>query len=408
MNCTNNSTPPEQHAFERHFMIPLLITGGTCLILNGSVLAFFIKRRHQHLKNTYQVFVLLLAITGILIGLATSLNAVRDAHPLLEKSKTLCILQTILFINGFVLSLLQAFLISLQRFLAVRKTTPVGNVFLYRYRYYLCLATWTIVVAITVGCLSPPEGEEIDVCLSAFVYQGNSQVVKIVVGCTAFILVSTLVLYCYTLRHLWAKHNQMQVIRSIVKPVNYRINSNVQPSFQTASGNTETQKSKEDENERVRGKTSKVEKTNTRNAISKMVLDLKTYVVDTDGKKLEESGITTEKIRKIVQRPRAHTWVRWEESSTTVAMHLCDRPLTRAKKHKTSKSIVLVSILISLLSVFAGPIVFIFLFDNIPLYVNGIALCVSSINSTINPVLYCWRTLDLLKNLKNLFRVYVH
>lgn len=244
MDWNLNNTSSFNESFEEENIkvnIPVLISvsviGFLSVILNGGVFILVIKTSEIR-SNPYHFLVMMLSVSDFFVGLANVFICPRILIPSLHKSKILVVVQTFMLTNGLYLSLLQIFLISLQRFTVICTEQWNRYVFCGNRKYIVCIMSWILVVTSNVSLVSPPDREynRFNDRFVSFVYSGRFVAFSFYNRLlTLTLLVSTLSLYFITIGYVIKNYkkvrptiqlrpNQMPVVTITVREANCQQN----------------------------------------------------------------------------------------------------------------------------------------------------------------------------------------
>lgn len=219
MNWSLTNTSLFNESFEKDNVqmdIPVLVSvsviGFLSLTLNGGVFIFVIKTAEIR-SNPYHFLVMMLSVSDFFVGLSNVFIFPRILNlSSMHTSRVLVVAQTFMMTNGLYLSLLQIFLISLQRFTVVCTQQWNRYVFCGNRKYVVCIISWLLVVTSNVSLVSPPDRDynrSKDRFVS-FVYSGRFVAFSFYNRLlTLSLLVSTLSLYFITTRHVIKNYNQV-------------------------------------------------------------------------------------------------------------------------------------------------------------------------------------------------------
>lgn len=226
-SSSSNSSVVEEDKIQlvTPLLVCVVIIGFLSQILNGGVFILVIRQKTIR-RNPYHFLVLMLSVSDYLIGLSNVCIGPGIIFPYLHKCGTLVVIQIFLLTNGLYLSLLQIFLISLQRYLVICKEKWNTFFFSKKRKYIVCISSWALVTATNLSLLSPPEREFrfSEERFVAFVYGGLYPAFTFYNRfLTLTFLSTTIILYLITLRHVLKNFGK-------VKPLPER-------SIQTQGGN---------------------------------------------------------------------------------------------------------------------------------------------------------------------------
>lgn len=216
-NLTNTSLFNESFEKDNVQMdIPVLVSvsviGFLSLTLNGGVFIFVIKTAEIR-SNPYHFLVMMLSVSDFFVGLSNVFIFPRILNlSSMHTSRVLVVAQTFMMTNGLYLSLLQIFLISLQRFTVVCTQQWNRYVFCGNRKYVVCIISWLLVVTSNVSLVSPPERDynRSNDRFISFVYSGRFVAFSFYNRLlTLSLLVSTLSLYFITTRYVIKNYNQV-------------------------------------------------------------------------------------------------------------------------------------------------------------------------------------------------------
>lgn len=196
--------------------IPVLISasviGFLSVILNGGVFILVIKTSEIK-SNPYHFLVMMLSVSDFFVGLSNVFICPCILIPSRHKSKILVVVQTFMLTNGLYLSLLQIFLISLQRFTVVCTKQWNRYVFCGNRKYVVCIISWFLVVTSNVSLVSPPDREynRFNDRFLSFVYSGRFVAFSFYNRLlTLTLFVSTLSLYFITIGYVIKNYKQVR------------------------------------------------------------------------------------------------------------------------------------------------------------------------------------------------------
>lgn len=216
-NLTNTSLFNESFEKDNVQMdIPVLVSvsviGFLSSTLNGGVFILVIKTTEIR-SNPYHFLVMMLSVSDFFVGLSNVFICPRILTPSsMHTSRVLVVAQTFMLTNGLYLSLLQIFLISLQRFTVVCTQKWNRYVFCGNRKYVVCIISWLLVVTSNVSLVSPPDRDynRFKDRFVSFVYSGRFVAFSFYNRLlTLSLLVSTLSLYFITTRHVIKNYNQV-------------------------------------------------------------------------------------------------------------------------------------------------------------------------------------------------------
>lgn len=121
-SSSSNSSVVEEDKIQlvTPLLVCVVVIGFLSQILNGGVFILVIRQKTIR-RNPYHFLVLMLSVSDYLIGLSNVCIGPGIIFPYLHKCGILVVIQIFLLTNGLYLSLLQIFLISLQRYLVICK-----------------------------------------------------------------------------------------------------------------------------------------------------------------------------------------------------------------------------------------------------------------------------------------------
>lgn len=200
--------------------IPVLVSvsviGFLSLTLNGGVFIFVIKTAEIR-SNPYHFLVMMLSVSDFFVGLSNVFIFPRILNlSSMHTSRVLVVAQTFMMTNGLYLSLLQIFLISLQRFTVVCTQQWNRYVFCGNRKYVVCIISWLLVVTSNVSLVSPPDRDynRFKDRFVSFVYSGRFVAFSFYNRLlTLSLLVSTLSLYFITTRYVIKNYNQVDLVK---------------------------------------------------------------------------------------------------------------------------------------------------------------------------------------------------
>lgn len=216
-NLTNTSLFNESFEKDNVQMdIPVLVSvsviGFLSSTLNGRVFILVIKTTEIR-SNPYHFLVMMLSVSDFFVGLSNVFIFPRILNlSSMHTSRVLVVAQTFMMTNGLYLSLLQIFLISLQRFTVVCTQKWNRYVFCGNRKYVVCIISWLLVVTSNVSLVSPPDRDynRFKDRFVSFVYSGRFVAFSFYNRLlTLSLLVSTLSLYFITTRHVIKNYNQV-------------------------------------------------------------------------------------------------------------------------------------------------------------------------------------------------------
>lgn len=216
-NLTNTSLFNESFEKDNVQMdIPVLVSvsviGFLSLTLNGGVFILVIKTTEIR-SNPYHFLVMMLSVSDFFVGLSNVFIFPRILNlSSIHTSRVLVVAQTFMMTNGLYLSLLQIFLISLQRFTVVCTQQWNRYVFCGNRKYVVCIISWLLVVTSNVSLVSPPDRDynRFKDRFVSFVYSGRFVAFSFYNRLlTLSLLVSTLSLYFITTRYVIKNYNQV-------------------------------------------------------------------------------------------------------------------------------------------------------------------------------------------------------
>lgn len=359
VQCTNCTTEVQEREYDLEpFVFIVLLTGLICTGLNVLVFSIFLINRKLR-QNPYHFLVLLLSFCDLLVGLGFIVYAIRKLDEVLIHSKVLCIVQMVLFANGILLSLFQTFLISLQRYLVICKTSWSNLLFQNSRKYIVCISNWMIIFIFTVGLISPPkddkENNEI-VCNVQYVYNINQIILEVFVRSSVVFLVMTVVLYCITISHV-VKMNK----KIVPKNTSASLRQDVPRSQQVASNSSMVQQHRQ-----VR------------------------IAWESKNNHLPQKETSTCKVSQLPKKSVSSQAIEHEQ-------------ITILRKRKIMNTIVLVGILMGFLVILSGPLIISLVVPFVPPLYLIVASVLCCLNSLVNPFIYCWKLPDLREALKSFF-----
>ncbi|XP_062572362.1 uncharacterized protein LOC134234330 [Saccostrea cucullata] len=184
------------------------------LLVNGAVFVILMKDKNVR-KNPYLFLVLMLCVSDFTVGLGIICALPSFIQPPLIRSTLFTVLQIVMMLNGLCLSLLQTFLISLQRYLVLCKERWNLFIFQHNRKYYVCIGSSFAVTLMNFVLISPPQ-RELDVLNDSalsFVYHGHYLAHSIYIKFLSLSLLSlTLILYSVTVRHVLKTYNKVNPI----------------------------------------------------------------------------------------------------------------------------------------------------------------------------------------------------
>lgn len=216
---TNDSMTVEDHQESTPFfpVVVIVVTLGILSeILNCGMFILIIKMRCLR-QNPYHFQVLMLSVSDFLTGLSNILVGPQYAFPSLKRKQTFIIFHVLLMMNGLYLSLLQTFLISLQRFTVICKENWNTILFCGKRKYVVCFGCWLALSITSCAFVSPPsrsfeeayDGKRI----IPFVYQGHYEAfTNYNRTLFLFLITSTILLYVTSVRYV-SKNLRMVKIR---------------------------------------------------------------------------------------------------------------------------------------------------------------------------------------------------
>lgn len=216
-------------------LVCVVVIGFLSQILNGGVFILVIRQKTIR-RNPYHFLVLMLSVSDYLIGLSNVCIGPGIIFPYLHKCGILVVIQIFLLTNGLYLSLLQIFLISLQRYLVICKEKWNPFFFSKKRKYIVCISSWALVTATNLSLLSPPEREFrfSEERFVAFVYGGLYPAFTFYNRfLTLTFLSTTIILYLITLRHVLKNFGKVKPLpeRSIHSNTRRKSNTNTRNSF---------------------------------------------------------------------------------------------------------------------------------------------------------------------------------
>lgn len=359
VQCINCTTEVQEREYDLEpFVFIVLLTGLICTGLNVLVFSIFLINRKLR-QNPYHFLVLLLSFCDLLVGLGFIVYAIRKLDEVLIHSKVLCIVQMVLFTNGILLSLFQTFLISLQRYLVICKTSWSNLLFQNSRKYIVCILNWMIIFIFTVGLISPPkddkENNEI-VCNVQYVYNRNQIILEVFVRSSVVFLVMTVVLYCITISHV-VKMNK----KIVPKNTSASLRQDVPLSQQVASNSSMVQQHRQ-----VR------------------------IAWESKNNHLPQKETSTCKVSQLPKKSVSSQAIEHEQ-------------ITILRKRKIMNTIVLVGILMGFLVFLSGPLIISLVVPYVPPLYLIVASVLCCLNSLVNPFIYCWKLPDLREALKSFF-----
>lgn len=363
VQCTNCTTEVQETEYESEpIAFIVLLTGLICAGLN--VLVFFIFLINRKLRqNSYHFLVLLLSFCDLLVGLGFIVYAIRKLGEVLIHSKMLCIVQMVLFANGILLSLFQTFLISLQRYLVICKTPWSNLLFQNSRKYIVCILNWVIIFIFTVGLISPPEDDKENnemVCDVQYVYNRNQIILEVFVRSSVVFLVMTVVLYCVTICHV-VKMNKKIVPKNANTSSQQNVSRSQQITSSQASNNSTVQQHRQ-----IR------------------------IAWECKNTPLQQKETLS---RKVSQTPKKPVSLQAMEHGQIATL----------RKRKIMNTFVLTGILMGFLVFLSGPLIISLVVPYVPPLYLVVASVLCSLNSLMNPFIYCWKLPDLREALKSFF-----
>lgn len=360
VQCTNCTTEVQEREYDLEpFVFIVLLTGLICTGLNVLVFSIFLINRKLR-QNPYHFLVLLLSFCDLLVGLGFIVYAIRKLDEVLIHSKVLCIVQMVLFTNGILLSLFQTFLISLQRYLVICKTSWSNLLFQNSRKYIVCILNWMIIFIFTVGLISPPkddkENNEI-VCNVQYVYNRNQIILEVFVRSSVVFLVMTVVLYCITISHV-VKMNK----KIVPKNTSASLRQDVPLSQQVASNSSMVQQHRQ----------------------------VRIAWAQSKNNHLPQKETSTCKVSQLPKKSVSSQAIEHEQ-------------ITILRKRKIMNTIVLVGILMGFLVILSGPLIISLVVPFVPPLYLIVASVLCCLNSLVNPFIYCWKLPDLREALKSFF-----
>lgn len=196
-------------------LVFIVIIGVLSQILNGGVFILVIRKKTIR-RNPYHFLVLMLSVSDYFIGLSNVCIGPGIIFPSLHKCRILVVMQIFLLTNGLYLSLLQTFLISLQRYLVICKENWNTFFFSKNRKYIVCISSWIVVTATNLSLVSPPEREFrfFEERFVAFVYGGLYPAFTFYNRfLTLAFLSSTIILYLITLRYVLKKFSKVEPLQ---------------------------------------------------------------------------------------------------------------------------------------------------------------------------------------------------
>lgn len=323
-------------------LISFMIVGFLSLTLNGGVFILVIKAGEIR-SNPYHFLVMMLSVSDFFMGLATFSTGPRVIIPSLHRSRILAVVQICLMSNGLYLSLVQIFLISLQRFAIICTEKLNTYIFCENRKYFTCFGSWMVVIVGNLSFVSPPPREYnfvVDSFLT-FVYNGRY------LGYLFFnrlltisLLSATIILYLITLRYV-SKH----------------------------LGKLSNEKSKN--------------------------VKVKPYQV------FSVSGTETETRLTSLPSHRPNSPSPHQANKKIVRTAIRSK-LGDARHKKVKGTLTLVGILITVLIVLTGPLM-VFFWGIGSTILLRLSFCICSINSLVNPFIYMWKLPSVRKYIESKF-----
>lgn len=354
--CTNCSSDIESEKYFEPYVLIVLTTGVFCSGLNALVFVIFLMNKKLR-QNPYHFLVLLLSFCDLLVGLGFVVFSVRKLGNRLTHSRLLCIVQTVLFTNGILLSLFQTFLISLQRYLVICKTSWSNLLFQHNRKYIVCILNWMVISIFTVGLISPPKEDIMGECNIDYVYKENHVVMEVFVRSTIVFLVMTVVLYCVTIRHVVRMNRKIVPKGRDTTP--HQLASNSQLHCQTSNQNT--------------------------------------AVIQSTDLARENGNQPCSAALPPLDAIQSHK----NSVSSQATEH---GQITTLRKKKIMNTFVLVGILMSFLIFLSGPLIVSLVIPYVPPLYLAVASGLCCLNSVVNPFIYCWKIHDLREALKTFLR----
>lgn len=240
-SSSNKTVEEDEIPFVTPLLVVIVVIGFLSQILNGAVFILVIRKKTIR-RNPYHFLVLMLSVSDYFIGLSNVCIGPGIIFPSLHKCWILVVMQIFLLTNGLYLSLLQIFLISLQRYLVICKENWNTFFFSKNRKYIVCISSWILVTATNLSLVSPPEREFrfFEERFVAFVYGGFYPAFTFYNRfLTLSFLSSTIILYLITVRYVFknfskVKPLQERPIRTKGNPIQIHVLAFAKPDDRTS------------------------------------------------------------------------------------------------------------------------------------------------------------------------------
>ncbi|XP_048740100.1 cannabinoid receptor 1-like [Ostrea edulis] len=330
-NISLNCSP---HVEQDHYSIPInafFLFVGILTLVFNSGILVLIVKEKKIRLNLYHFLVLILCVSDVLVGLGFIFGILRTVHPAFQTSKAFAVLNVLLTTTGLYISLYHTFLISLQRFLVICKEKWNTLIFQQNRRYFVCVSGWIAILISNCIFISPHPASPGSDIIS-YVYNGHYQAYTIYIRfLTTSLLFSTVILYLVTIVYMLKTYR-------------------------------------------------KISPTGDSNALQVIeTINIHTIEPHPSQKACVFSCLPHQvRVRPIRSRGEASNQI---------------GTLTRKKVMST---LYLVGLLITVLLIFTGPLVVTLSWrDTFPTRLRGILFGLCCINSTLNPIIYVWKLVDI-------------